>query len=342
MSIVIRNLKKKFGDFVAVDDVSFQVKEGEFVALLGPSGSGKTTLLRIIAGLEWADDGEIFLEGVDASGKKVVERKIGFVFQHFALFKHMTVFENIAFGLRLKRPRLSEQEIAEKVNQLMDFVHLEGQGEKYPSTLSGGQRQRVALARVLAIEPKYMLLDEPFGALDAKVRKGLRRWLRKLHDTAGLTTIFVTHDQEEAMEMADRIAIMNRGQLVEMGTPLELWKNPGNSFVYDFLGTYNTFFGYEMESGILIEKRGGPGKYVKVFSRPHETVIEREPADRRFFIPAVLQLINEAGPYIKIELEDEEGRDYQVEVDLPTFEKLCLREGEKLWLKPGVYRSFEE
>lgn len=196
MSIVIKNIKKAFGSFVALDGVSLQVKEGEFLALLGPSGSGKTSLLRIIAGLELPDNGEIYLEGVDAVGKPTRERKIGFVFQHFALFKHMSVFENIAFGLRLKRPKMKEQDIRTRVENLLKLVHLPGSEKKLPSALSDGQRQRVALARVLATEPKYMLLDEPFGALDAKVRKDLRRWLRKLHDTAGLTTIFVTHDQE--------------------------------------------------------------------------------------------------------------------------------------------------
>jgi sulfate transport system ATP-binding protein len=351
MSIIIKNIKKKFGNYVAVDDVSLQVNEGEFVALLGPSGSGKTTLLRIIAGLESADEGDIFLEGTDATGKPTVERKIGFVFQHFALFKHMTVFDNIAFGLRLKRPKLSEIEIETRIDKLLHFVHLEGVHTKYPSMLSGGQRQRVALARVLAIEPKYMLLDEPFGALDAKVRKELRRWLKKLHDTSGLTTIFVTHDQEEAMEMADKIAILNEGQLVEVGTPLQLWKDPKTPFVFDFLGNYNTFFGYEIGENQLIinkglvEEKGSAlippsARLIKVFSRPHETVINRTPDEMKFYLQAVITMINQAGALVKLELEDRSGFCYQVDLDQTNYEALDPHEGETLWIKPQSYRSF--
>lgn len=348
MSIIIKNIKKTFGAFEAVNDISFQVKEGEFVALLGPSGSGKTTLLRIIAGLESPDAGEIYLEGVDAAGKPIMDRKIGFVFQHFALFKHMTVFDNIAYGLHLKRPKLSREEIQQKVNDLLDFVHLTGMDQKHPASLSGGQRQRVALARVLAVEPKYLLLDEPFGALDARVRKELRRWLRKLHDTSGLTTIFVTHDQEEAMEMADRIAILNQGKLVEIATPLELWKNPPNSFVFDFLGNYNTFIGIETPNGLIIDykslrdKKPHSEKPIKVFSRPHETVVDKFPNDPRFYISARLNLINQTGPLIKTELEGPAGIVYQVDMDNAAFEALNLKIGEELWVKPAIYRSFDD
>jgi sulfate transport system ATP-binding protein len=347
MSIVIKNIKKSFGNFDAVDDVSFQVHEGEFLALLGPSGSGKTSLLRIIAGLETADGGEIYLEGVDASGKPIMERKIGFVFQHFALFKHMTVFDNIAFGLRLKRPKLTEAEIRDRVNDLLKFVHLEGLDQKHPANLSGGQRQRVALARVLAVEPKYLLLDEPFGALDARVRKELRRWLRKLHETSGLTTIFVTHDQEEAMEMADRIAILNKGKLVEIATPLELWKNPVNSFVYDFLGNYNTFRGVELPNqGLAINpqylEKASETKPIKVFSRPHETILKRTPSDTRFYIQGRLNMINQTGPMIKTELESPSEVIYQVDMDNATFETLQPKLGETFWIKPTLYRSFDE
>lgn len=346
MSIVIKNIKKRFGKFVAVDDVSFQVHEGEFLALLGPSGSGKTSLLRIIAGLESPDEGEIYLEGIDATGKPIMERKIGFVFQHFALFKHMKVFDNIAFGLRLKRPKLSEEEIHAKVKTLLEFVHLDGLDQKSPATLSGGQRQRVALARVLAVEPKYLLLDEPFGALDARVRKDLRRWLKKMHDTSGLTTIFVTHDQEEAMEMADRIAILNHGKLIELATPLELWKNPRNSFVFDFLGNYNTFTGVELPNqGLVINPKTLnqiTGKHKKVFSRPHETTLRRSPSDTRFYLPATMNLINQTGPLIKTELEAPSGVIYQVDIDNTGFEELKPKIGEVYWVKPLEYRSFDE
>lgn len=343
MSIIIKNIKKSFGKFVAIDDVSFEIKEGEFVAILGPSGSGKTTLLRIIAGLEWTDNGEIYLEGKDARGKPIMERKVGFVFQHFALFKHMTVFENIAFGLRLKRPKLSKIEIEKRVGELLNLIHMENMEDKYPSMLSGGQRQRIALARVLAIEPKYMLLDEPFGALDAKVRKDLRRWLKKLHDSTGLTTIFVTHDQEEAMEIADKLVILNEGKLVEIGTPLDLWNHPKNAFVFDFLGSYNTFFGYETQEGKLILETHRASPFVKIkkfFSKSHETIIEKELQDSRYYLRTKLILINQTGPYIKTELEDASGKVYQVDIDRPCFERLQLAIGQYLWIRPARYISF--
>lgn len=347
MSLMIKKLKKRFGDFIALDDVSLEVQEGEFVGLLGPSGSGKTTLLRIIAGLETADEGEIYLQGVDASGKPVRERKIGFVFQHFALFKHMTVFENIAFGLRIKRPKLPWNEILTKVEDLLNLVHLKGNEYKYPSELSGGQRQRVALARVLAIEPQFMLLDEPFGSLDAKVRKELRRWLRKLHDSTGLTTIFVTHDQEEAMEVSDRVAIIDQGRVIQVGTPLEIWEHPVNSFVFDFLGNYNTFSGYETQGGTLMinkELVHLPTMHVsvKAFSRPHEVILERNPKDLRFYLQAKITLINQAGLITKIELEHPSGVVYQVDVEKSTFESLHISLGENIWLKPLKYRSFHD
>lgn len=251
MSIRVINVRKMFRHFIALDNVSVEVAPGEFLALLGPSGSGKTTLLRVIAGLEFADSGQIFLEGESANEVPLRKRNVGFVFQHYALFRHMSVFENIAFGLRVKprNERPSEQEIKNRVMKLLQLVHLDGFHRQYPPQLSGGQRQRVALARVLAVEPRVMLLDEPFGALDSKVRKELRRWLRRLHDEMKITTIFVTHDQEEAMEIADRVAIMDRGKIVQIGTPEEIWKKPTNSFVYDFLGHYNEFLGWKDERG---------------------------------------------------------------------------------------------
>ncbi|MCE3232011.1 MAG: sulfate transporter, ATPase subunit [Rickettsiaceae bacterium] len=250
MSIHVRNINKEFGDFTALSDVSLEIKPGELVALLGPSGSGKTTLLRIIAGLENADSGEVVLDGMEAAEKNVRERNVGFVFQHYALFKHMTVYENVAFGLKIrKKNRPTDVEIRRKVLELLRLVHLDGLHGRYPSQLSGGQRQRVALARALAVEPKVLLLDEPFGALDAKVRKELRRFMRRLHEDIHITSIFVTHDQEEAMEVADRVVVMSNGRIEQVGTPDEVWNKPKNGFVYDFLGNYNVFEGWKDKDG---------------------------------------------------------------------------------------------
>lgn len=252
MSIVVKAVSKKFkNEFVALDNVSLKVEPGELVALLGPSGSGKTTLLRIISGLEFADSGTIILDGKEAHDQSVKERNVGFVFQHYALFKHMTVFENVAFGLTVKpkAERLTQDDIKNKVFSLLKLVHLDAFHDRYPSQLSGGQRQRVALARALAVEPKVLLLDEPFGALDAKVRKELRRWMRKLHDEIHITSVFVTHDQEEAMEVADKIVVMSNGRIEQVGSPEEVYNNPVNSFVYDFLGNYNEFTGWKDSEG---------------------------------------------------------------------------------------------
>jgi sulfate transport system ATP-binding protein len=253
MEILVQNISKRFKEFVALDDVSLPIKSGELIALLGPSGSGKTTLLRIIAGLEFADSGTIILNGADANQQSVKERNVGFVFQHYALFRHMTVFENVAFGLRVrpKETRPSKAVIREKVMNLLQMVHLDMFHDRYPSQLSGGQRQRVALARALAVEPTVLLLDEPFGALDAKVRKELRHWMRKLHDEMHITSIFVTHDQEEAMEVADRLVVMSNGRIEQVGTPAEVYHTPANSFVYDFLGNYNEFVGIKDETGTI-------------------------------------------------------------------------------------------
>ncbi len=251
MGIQVKNINKKFKDFVALDNVNLDVKSGELIALLGPSGSGKTTLLRIIAGLELADNGTVLLDGKEALDKDIQERHIGFVFQHYALFKHMTVFENVAFGLRVrpKKTRLPNFQIEHKVRELLRLVQLGAFESRYPHQLSGGQRQRVALARALAVQPKVLLLDEPFGALDAKVRKELRRWLRRLHDEMHITTIFVTHDQEEAMEVADRVVVMKSGHIEQVGAPEEVYHHPASSFVYDFLGNYNQFDGWKDKEG---------------------------------------------------------------------------------------------
>ena len=253
MGIQVKNISKRFKDFVALDNVNLDVASGELIALLGPSGSGKTTLLRIIAGLEFADTGSVTIDGKESQEKHVKERNVGFVFQHYALFKHMTVFENVAFGLRVRHKdvRPSDEKINRKVMDLLALVHLDKFYDRYPSQLSGGQRQRVALARALAVEPKLLLLDEPFGALDAKVRKELRRWMRRLHDEIHVTSIFVTHDQEEAMEVSDRVVVMSNGRIEQVGTPEEVYHKPSNGFVYDFLGNYNEFIGWRDDKDII-------------------------------------------------------------------------------------------
>jgi sulfate transport system ATP-binding protein len=250
-AIQLRNIQKRFDDYHAIKNVSLEIKQGELVALLGPSGSGKTTLLRIIAGLEHANFGDVLIDEKPTNTLNIKQRQVGFVFQHYALFKHMRVFDNVAFGLRVrpKEARPSEVIISKKVMELLELVHLDQFHDRYPSQLSGGQRQRVALARALAVEPKLLLLDEPFGALDAKVRKELRRWLRRLHDETQITTVFVTHDQEEAMEVADRVVVLNRGMIEQEGTPEDVYHKPSNGFVYDFLGNYNEFSGWKDEAG---------------------------------------------------------------------------------------------
>ncbi len=262
MSIEVRNVNKRFGQFQALNSINLDIHSGELVALLGPSGCGKTSLLRIIAGLETPDTGSIAFHGEDVSSHDVRDRNVGFVFQHYALFRHMTVFDNVAFGLRMKpkKQRPSEAVIAQKVHELLGLVQLDWLADRYPEQLSGGQRQRIALARALAVEPRVLLLDEPFGALDAKVRKELRRWLARLHEDVHLTSVFVTHDQEEAMEVADRIVVMNKGVIEQIGTPAEVYRNPASEFVYDFLGDAN---------------RLQLGDRPLVF-RPHEVLLSRE------------------------------------------------------------------
>jgi len=285
MSIEVREIAKRFGAFTALDRVSLQFSSGELVALLGPSGCGKTTLLRVIAGLELPDSGSVLLHGEDASARDVRERHVGFVFQHYALFRHMTVFENVAFGLKVKpRPiRPGADQIRRKVRQLLELVQLDFLSDRYPHQLSGGQRQRIALARALAVEPKVLLLDEPFGALDAKVRKELRRWLRRLHDELHVTSIFVTHDQEEALEVADRVVLMNKGRVEQVGTPEQVYEHPATPFVSGFLGTVNVFHG-RANAGCLDlgqvtleapEHRDAQDQPATVYARPHEIEIER-------------------------------------------------------------------
>ena len=322
MTIEVRAVEKVFNGFRAIDGVSLTIREGELVALLGPSGSGKTTLLRVIAGLEFATAGSILFDGEDAASRHVRERKVGFVFQHYALFKHMTVFDNVAFGLRVK-PRATRPTPAEtksKVEALLNLVQVEQFARRYPSQLSGGQRQRVALARALAIEPRVLLLDEPFGALDAKVRKELRRWLRGLHDRMGLTSVFVTHDQEEAMELSDRVAVMNRGRIEQVGSPTEVYDAPATPFVYEFLGNANRL-PCRIQGGrallgetIFTEAPGLADGQGVAFVRPHD--IEVTAAHTNLSIAATVTQVLVAGAVAKFELtlNSDPG---MIEVELP-------------------------
>ena len=348
MSIEVRGVTKTFGSFVAVNDVSLTVPTGELVALLGPSGSGKTSLLRIIAGLERADRGQVLFEGEDATVRDVRHRGVGFVFQHYALFRHMTVFENVAFGLRV-RPRArrpAEAEIRKKVTDLLKLVQLDWLADRHPSQLSGGQRQRVALARALAVEPKVLLLDEPFGSLDAKVRQELRRWLRRLHDEIRVTSVFVTHDQEEALEVSDRIVVMNKGTVEQIGTPQEVFDRPATPFVMGFLGNVNMFHG-RVEGGRAHfgplsvdypEHAGAAPREAQGFARPYELELAREAVGDGFW--AALRHVTPAGAVVKLELEDGENRLVQVETTREQFEALHPKAGERLYVKPRQVRIF--
>ncbi|MDF3833008.1 sulfate ABC transporter ATP-binding protein [Cupriavidus basilensis] len=356
MSIQVKNVQKRFGNFVALDDVTLDFDEGQLTALLGPSGCGKTTLLRIIAGLERADDGQILLEGRDASHQHVRQRQVGFVFQHYALFKHMTVFENVAFGLRVKprAERPGEAQIRDKVRSLLELVQLDWLADRYPPQLSGGQRQRIALARALAVEPRVLLLDEPFGALDAKVRKELRRWLRRLHDELHVTSVFVTHDQEEALEVADQVVLMNCGHVEQAGTPEAVYNHPATPFVFGFLGNVNLFHGRLevgergglLHTGDAILPVTGSGHEAAgdavAYVRPHDLDLERY-APGADGIAVTLRRALTLGPVAQLELEREDTQEV-IEVALPLerFRHQGFREGELLAVRPRQLRVFAQ
>jgi sulfate/thiosulfate transport system ATP-binding protein len=352
MSIDINNISKQFGTFKALNDVDLHIPAGELVALLGPSGSGKTTLLRIIAGLEIPDAGTIHFNGEETTRQHVRERKVGFVFQHYALFRHMTVFENLAFGLRVKprKVRPSRKEIRERVLRLLQLVQLEGLSDRYPSQLSGGQRQRIALARALAMDPQILLLDEPFGALDARVRAELRRWLRQLHDEIHVTSVFVTHDQEEALEMADRVVIMNRGKVEQVGTPEEVYEHPANPFVLSFLGNVNLFHGRVNTglAGVGTLRIGAPEHAaaedtpVVGYVRNHDITIERESRGNES-LEAEIGNIQPVGPIVRVSLTLSESREFvEAELTRDVFQNLELHKGETVFVRLRNIRVFAE
>jgi sulfate transport system ATP-binding protein len=356
MSIAVRNVSKKFGSFTALDDVSLDFPTGELIALLGPSGCGKTTLLRIIAGLEWPDAGRVLLDGQDASRQHVRERQVGFVFQHYALFRHLTVFENVAFGLRVKRrsQRPTEAAIRKRVHELLDLVQLDWLADRYPAQLSGGQRQRIALARALAVEPKVLLLDEPFGALDAKVRKELRRWLRRLHEELHITSIFVTHDQDEALEVADRIVLMNKGRVEQEGATNEVYERPATAFAYSFLGAVNQLPGSVQGQGLKIGDDLMPantnslatGDAAIAFARPHELKISADRSSTSGLAARVNRVLL-SGAVARVELIGEKvlngsGRQPELEVELTREElaQLELSVGQRVRLVSQNLRAF--
>lgn len=332
MSIIVDNVSKQFGGFQAVDRVNLEVKFGSLVALLGPSGSGKSTLLRLIAGLEMPDEGKILLTGEDATHQKVQDRGIGFVFQHYALFKHLTVRQNIAFGLEIRKaPR---NKTKNRVEELLDLVQLRGLGDRYPSQLSGGQRQRVALARALAMEPKVLLLDEPFGALDAKVRKDLRAWLRRLHDEVHVTTVFVTHDQEEAMEVADEIVVMNKGQVEQVGTPKEVYDHPATAFVMSFIGPVNVL----PSSSRLFQGNGIESVHPEVFLRPHDVLVQTQPNGST--APARVSRLLHLGWEVQAELTLDDGQVVNAHLTREKFDELQLEPQQRVYVKPKEAKSF--
>jgi len=357
LSIDIQNITKGFGTFTALNNVSLNIESGELIALLGPSGCGKTTLLRIIAGLETADRGLISISGEDSTYAHVRDRQVGFVFQHYALFRHMNVFENVAFGMRVKpkNERPTELQIKAKVHSLLELVQLDWLADRYPSQLSGGQRQRIALARALAVEPRVLLLDEPFGALDAKVRKELRRWLRRLHDDLNVTTIFVTHDQEEALEVADRVVIMNKGNIEQTGSPQDIWAKPANPFVYGFLGNVNYFHGQAKGNDILIgqhyfkntnDENFQDGTNIIGFARPHEiSIFDLKSNEDGLHVKIDRILSFGANSKIELSLVDEiqnKNQSFEVQLSLIEVQEKGLTEGQEVLISPFKLKIFEQ
>lgn len=350
MTIEIRDVTKHYGSFQALTNINLDIPKGELVALLGPSGSGKTTLLRMIAGLESIEEGSISFDGKDLNDLHVNQRDVGFVFQHYALFKHMTVFDNIAFGLKVRKKSLrpSKKEIEKKVNDLLELVKLSGFAQRYPTQLSGGQRQRVALARALAVEPQILLLDEPFGALDAKVRKELRRWLRKLHNEIHVTSVFVTHDQEEALDVADRIVIMNKGKIEQLGTPSEVYDRPASPFVYDFLGNVNLFRGrlHQGKLNLGSVQFDAPDHIQATdteavgYVRPHHLKVERQ-KQHNDEIAAKIIFVHSIGPTWHIEMRREDCDEYiEVELNKEEYAQLNLEVGELVYVSPKEMKVF--
>jgi len=351
MRIELQNISKTFGKFQALKDVTLTVPSGELVALLGPSGSGKTTLLRIIAGLELPDNGSgpMMFDGENVNRRPISERGVGFVFQHYALFHHMNVFENIAFGLKVrpKKLRPSKKFIESKVNELLKLIHLGGLANRYPHQLSGGQRQRVALARALAVEPQVLLLDEPFGALDAKVRFELRRWLRRLHDEIGVTSVFVTHDQDEALDLADRVSMLNQGQIEQVGTPYEIFHQPKTEFVLNFLGNVNFFHGSAGDGKVVLGKiniiapqfKDMPVRPAHVFVRPHQFDLDTAAKSGKS-MPAKVTRIHTAGSFVRLELVTEESEAIQADIMPEKFVDLAIDIGSTVHVHPKEYMVF--
>jgi sulfate transport system ATP-binding protein len=341
MSIEVNNVSKNFGSFSALHNVSLDIPSGELVALLGPSGCGKTTLLRIIAGLEVPDSGKILFHGEDATSAHARDRNVGFVFQHYALFRHMTVFDNVAFGLKVKprKVRLPDAEINKRVHELLNLVQLDWLADRYPPQLSGGQRQRIALARALAVAPKVLLLDEPFGALDAKVRKDLRRWIRQLHDEIHVTSVFVTHDQEEALEVADRIVVMNHGRIEQVGTPDDVYDNPANPFVFQFLGDVNLFHARSTEtSDKPAEKQTAEAR---VFVRPHDVEILASPDSDS--ISAIIRDIRTSGALVRLELQRQDTLErVDATVSRTDFRNNAFSTGHQVYIRLKNAKVFED
>ncbi len=350
MSIHARHIVKRYGAFTALRDVSLEVNPGELVALLGPSGCGKTTLLRIIAGLETLDEGQILFQGEDSTHLHVRDRRVGFVFQHYALFRHMSVFENVAFGLRVRprNQRPPETAIRDKVLELLRLVQLDWLADRYPTQLSGGQRQRIALARALAVEPKVLLLDEPFGALDAQVRKELRRWLRRLHDELHVTSVFVTHDQDEALEVADRVVVMNEGRIEQIGTPDEIYDHPATPFVFKFLGDVNLFHGridqghaHIGDTAIRLPgaAEGEEESPATLYSRPHEIEITRDGDG----LPARILGARRAGNSVRVLLERTDGSGtLDAEIPREAWDSEEFHEAQIVQVRPKRFRVFRE